>query len=839
MILKKTLLAFAVMAAFPLARAQSADAAATARVEAKTHAQALVDRTVAEYPELLELDLHAVPPQGSHSAIVAARSAKRIGNRTDPDDLEVYKTGTPFIEVNQTGDQNVEVHLPLFDAQRRIVGVIELTFPYPPGSGNDKTTLIRMGEKIRDTLAPLIPQAASLAEPARVATGDRRAEPSGARRTVPPEALDDEVNKEALGNKQSLPMTKEVASGEALQNSQEGYTEAVKNQAGVSPSNSKGSPNDSINIRGIKLNLFSNYRLNGGLAIAGVVTTPTEDKERIETLKGANALMFGVASPAGIINLVTKRALDRDVTSVSLQGNSFGQYGAAVDLGRRFGEEKQLGVRANLSAAHLENGVRGAGGDSEFASIGADLKATSRLSFQLDLENYRRDVVEQGTVSLPAAVKGVIPIPQVPDPRNLLSGPWALYTPRTTNVQLRADYLLNDAWKVIGEIGRSNASRSRLTVRIGGYDVATGNNGIPTVNTVTQEYVNSFKRTELIGKFDTGPFKHDLTLGISSSVRDAMTPAQNQIVMPQRLNIYNPIALPVPVPTSPSTSLPLQDSKDTGLYVYDTIGWGPKWKFLAGLRQTRSSQDNQVKQESATTSSPALGVLYDIRPTTTLFASYMKGLEDGGVAPLIAKNAFEILAPGISTQKEIGIRDSYFKGVSISASYFDIKRVNAVTDPVTRIFANDGVTVFRGVETVVSADITRHWTVNAAAQWLHAVQHAARDKTIEGLVPENTPDFVGNLSVTHRAAFLPGLTLTAGAAYISKRPVNPQNQGFIPGYALFSAGAGYATKLAGRPTTFQLSIDNLTNKRYWNSVQTGTLGTGMDRSIRFNAKISF
>src|SRR5258707_338956 len=139
--------------------------------------------------------------------------------------------------------------------------------------------------------------------------------------------------------------------------------------AGVAPANSKGSPNDSIYIRGIKLNLFSNYRLNGGLPIAGVITTPNEDKERIETLKGANALMFGVASPAGIINEVTKRAGDLDVTTLGVAGNAFGQLGATVDLGRRFLPEKQAGLRINMSDTHLENGVRHMGGHGDFASV--------------------------------------------------------------------------------------------------------------------------------------------------------------------------------------------------------------------------------------------------------------------------------------------------------------------------------------------------------------------------------------------------------------------------------------------------------------------------------------
>ncbi len=139
-------------------------------------------------------------------------------------------------------------------------------------------------------------------------------------------------------------------------------------------------------------------------------------------MKGANALMFGVASPAGIINLVTKRAGQVDVTSVSLAGNSFGQAGGSIDVGRRYGAERELGIHLNGSAVYLQNGVRDMYGDGEFASAGVDYKASERLTLQGDFEYYRKHVPEQAGVSLLPAVNGVVPITPVPEPRNLLSG---------------------------------------------------------------------------------------------------------------------------------------------------------------------------------------------------------------------------------------------------------------------------------------------------------------------------------------------------------------------------------------------------------------------------------
>ena len=117
---------------------------------AKNYAQALVDATVARHPELLELDMHAVPPGGTQSAIIAAKSADRVGHKSDPDDLQVAKTGDPRVEINRVGDYNVEVEIPLIDQHRRTVGSIEMTFPYV--AGFDPEALIRKAQAIRDEL---------------------------------------------------------------------------------------------------------------------------------------------------------------------------------------------------------------------------------------------------------------------------------------------------------------------------------------------------------------------------------------------------------------------------------------------------------------------------------------------------------------------------------------------------------------------------------------------------------------------------------------------------------------------------------------------------------------
>lgn len=641
----------------------------------------------------------------------------------------------------------------------------------------------------------------------------------------------------------SLPMTKTVVNRGTLDKEipQDGY-EALKNVAGVSNASAKGTISDNLNIRGIQLDTYSSYRLNGGVSLVNIIGIPSENKDRIEALKGANALMFGIASPAGIVNLVTKRATAQDVSTVGLSANAFGQYAGNVDLGRRFGEGRQFGLRVNGALAHLETGVDGGSGHSRFGSLAADWNGVPGLGVKLDYENYSRDVIEQSQIQQIKPVNGVIAVPRVPDPTRLLSGPWAHYRPEIENLQLRVDYAIGRAWGVMAEAGRSEGQRDRYISRINGYDVTTGE-GVNNITIVRgQRYVNTFHKVEAVGRFDTGGLGHLLTFGVMSAERDANTPSVTTLRMAQ--NIYEPRELPAPpVPTGPITYSP-QVAKNVGLYVYDTVSLGEQWKLLVGVRRTRYDASNTLANGDQLTTvttkmSPALGAIYQLSPGTAVYASFMKGLEETGTAPVGTTNQLTFLPPEEATQKEIGVRSEPMKGIALTAAYFDITRGNALTDVQSNTYLIDGTTHFRGLEASVNAELGKQWTLNFGGLWMKAEQDSVLDQSIKGLTPENTPRFAGNLSVTHKLAAVQGLSLTAGASYNGRRYINPQNQGEIPAVTVYSAGISYATRIGGRRASLQMNIDNLSDKRYWTSASGGAYGIGMVRNFKFSAKYDF
>ncbi len=183
-----------------------------------------------------------------------------------------------------------------------------------------------------------------------------------------------------------------------------------------------------------------------------------------------------------------------------------------------------------------------------------------------------------------------------------------------------------------------------------------------------------------------------------------------------------------------------------------------------------------------------------------------------------------------------------------TSSLYDIDKANAVTDPNPNAYCggnpacyvNSGQINYKGLEATVNAELTRLFTVDAGWQWwLRAIQNSP-DPKFNGLAPENTPKAIGNLRLGFRVPGVKGLILNAGASGVTRRYVNFQQQGTIPGYVLYSAGASWVTShpmINARRLTFLLNVDNLANLRYWNSLQTGTYGIGMDRTVRMTIKM--
>jgi len=131
------------------------------RVPIDTYGQQLVDEALAANPDVIILALHTVPP-GIGDNVIVASNIGRIGKKADDDDLDVIKTGTPKLELNETGDR-FEVEQRLLDVSGDTLGAVGVVFNYKPG--DDRDALHRKADQVAAFLQRHISNVKNLQEP--------------------------------------------------------------------------------------------------------------------------------------------------------------------------------------------------------------------------------------------------------------------------------------------------------------------------------------------------------------------------------------------------------------------------------------------------------------------------------------------------------------------------------------------------------------------------------------------------------------------------------------------------------------------------------------------------
>jgi iron complex outermembrane receptor protein len=677
---------------------------------------------------------------------------------------------------------------------------------------------------------------------AKPANGGSAPSPSPQSKASPVPQAQTESDRPAVSGSTGGVVTTTSITSDALQSSSSQSTyDALKHVPGVAPADPRGGATaDALQIRGIKLSATTSYRLDGGLPIVNTIALPIEDKCRIEALKGAGALEFGVASPAGIVNYVLKRAGTVPATSLTITGNGYGQAFEALDVGRRFGGAKQFGVRVNLATGEYGSFVKGAGGTRYLETVTADWNASARAGFQLDYEQFGVDTIEQSALLELKAVKGVIPLPRIPDPTRLLSGAWARSVGTGRNVALRGAYDLGGGWSASAEWGRSDVRRPERNLSlIGNYDVTTGQGKETVMFVRDQRMVNMYENLAVKQRTERGAFSNEITLGVNRNERDFNNPQNKSVVLNQ--NIFDPVRLAAPAPPAGAITYLPNDSRDVGYYVQDALRLFDRLRVFGGVRRIGYVSESHVTGtavDRSTTSflAPAAGVVYDASRSVAVYASYLKSLEETGQAPVTSANAFHVLPPAPATQREVGIRATA-RRASATLGYFTIDKGNATIDPVTNVYAVNGTVAFAGLESTLSVTVSPRLTVNAGGQIMRAAQRSQRDPSIDGKLPENTPNVSDNVGIVYRPSFAKDLTLNTGMLFIGRRQLNPQNQGTIPGVYTNTFGANWVTRVNEHRLAFNLNCTNLFDKRYYSAAVNGALGIGNPRTVTLSTRL--
>ncbi|MEC3949166.1 TonB-dependent receptor [Sphingobium sp. HWE2-09] len=615
-----------------------------------------------------------------------------------------------------------------------------------------------------------------------------------------------------------------------------GLEDALRNAPGVTQQATSPTTSNNFVSRGVLMNARTNYRLNGALQIINLSPVPIENKQRVELLKGVSALYYGLATPSGIVNVVAKRAGDRPVTNLFINADVEGGAGAGFDIGRKFGDDDQFGVRINGYSAHVETPIDGVNGYRYLASGAFDWQVTDKLSLKFDVEHYRRATDEPGGISLAAFQL----LKDVPDPHNRYAPDNMPYRTWSTNLLGRADYALGDAWSVRAEVGLAQSRRQRGRADFSftnAASVATGAGRIAGNYTPDQEYRNEYVRTEIAGKVPTFGIEHELLFGFARN-RQVQEDQNQRNYTAVAQNFYNPrrIAFDDLVFTS-TRFLAGSVNIDTGFYMLDIAHVGDKILLIGGVRRVLYDTKDATGDYRLKAWTPTGGIVFKPTPKSSLYVTYIEGLESAGTAPSGTTNEGDILRPVLSKQIEAGARIEV-AGALASVAYFRIDRGLGYIDA-SNTYVVDGRAIHEGVEGSLQGNLTPALSVALSGQYLKATQRETGILAQEGKRVDNTPRWSASLFAEYRPPVLGGVGVNGGIYYTGLRYADALNAYRMPAYTTYSLGANYQVKLADdRAMMLRVNADNVTNKRYWSTGGT-IFYVGLARQVRFSASMDF
>lgn len=557
--------------------------------------------------------------------------------------------------------------------------------------------------------------------------------------------------------------------------------------------------------------------VNGLAGVSAFLVPNPEFLQRLELIKGANAFLNGnVGAVGGSINAVTKRGTDKPVFDITGTYGSRDQFGGTFDIGGRWGETKQWGLRIN--GLHREGALAPQWTDSNQSGVAVGLDFRSER-FRWDADLVYRDQIFYGDPYYTTLDSSLTGLPPAPNPKINLTPPWVYQAGKELLAMTRAEYDLTDNWTIAAAYGHSKSES-----RFNGYCFNTILNARGDASCSggysKADYDRDAANVALRGIFYTGMVKHRFAVGgnYMGELQGAQPnfPAFTSI----GFNIYAP-AWPAAYPEPAFGNTNKQNNNITrGVYVTDTLSvMDERINFTAGVRRTEVNQSNydivtgiQNTGSSTAATTPVFGALIKIAPWLSVYGNYIEALERGGTAPITAVNAGQSFAPVVSKQYEVGAKFD-FEVIGATFAYYDIQKASELL--VNNVFTQNGLQENKGYEVTIFGEPVKGIRFLAGAAWIDARQVNTPDGLTDGLKASSVPEYEYRLSGEVDVPFVPGFTVTGAVFRSGPAPYDNLNSFYVPAWTRVDLGARYVYWIEKTKMTARFNVENLTNEAYW------------------------
>jgi iron complex outermembrane receptor protein len=629
--------------------------------------------------------------------------------------------------------------------------------------------------------------------------------------------------------------------------------DVVQNDPSVRVARGFGNFQELYVIRGFAVN-SDDMAYNGLYGLLPRQFVASELLERVEILRGANSFVNGAAPGGGgiggAVNLVPKRAPNRDLNQVTLGVESGGQAYGAFDVARRFGEGDRAGVRVNAVHRQGDTAVDRESRELNVLSVGLDYRGNGyRLSADAGFQEHALDAARP-SVTVGAGLR----VPSAPDASHNYAQPWTRSTERDTFGTLRAEVDLAPnavAWAALG--ARNGSEFNALTTT-----TTTDNAGGLNMGRFDNQRDDRTRTGEIGARADlaTGPVKHTLSATASAFEMKSFNAYGLSDFAGWSSNLYRPVDVAAPSPTfftGGSLANPLLTHKSIlgSFAVADTMAMlDDALRVTVGLRHQRikdysydytTGLQNAGYDQSANT--PLAGIVYKPMKNLSLYANYAEALQQGPTASgstVVPLNQGQVFAPYTSRQKEVGVKYDSGK-LGMSAALFTTAQPMGYVE--NRVFGIFGEQRNRGLELSVFGMPAHGLRVLGGLTLLDAEQRRTAGAVNQGKDAIGVPDTQLNMGAEWDVPGVKGLSLNARALYTSSQYADAANTQQLSSWSRFDLGANYLTRVMDRDVTLRARVDNAFDRNYWASAGgypgAGYLVLGAPRTVSVSATVDF
>lgn len=594
-------------------------------------------------------------------------------------------------------------------------------------------------------------------------------------------------------------------------------SDVLQNVNGLYITSSRGNSQDSFGGRGFILgndNIFKNgTRVNSG------VFPEVSGLERVEVLKGANAMLYGNTAAGGIINMITKKPRFNFGGSIGLNGGSWNSYKPTVDFYGPLSDK--IAFRLNGAYEYADS----------FRDVVTSTKYYFNPSFLVNLGEKSQLIVEADYLKndfTPDFGLGSITNKDLSYSlndsvgRNVFFGTdWQYQNVQQASTNITFNHQFNTNWTFNAVASYQNYTKDYFSAEKIQWEFAT-----PTATRLS--WKRPFNKTyneqnfgsgqiNINGEINTGKINHKLLFGADADYNQADSYAYtlgstNNVLYLDDPSTWGNVAMP----TSTLNNRNRINTRRIGVYAQDFISLTKEIKVIAGLRwsyienmatintnfitNVKSITNNSATSDQAL--SPKLGIVYMPNDNLSVFATYTNSFvpnagetssqlgalnTTGTPAEVLARTqnlSKEGIKPTTVDQYEIGVKKNLWNNtLAVNLSVYQIENNNtyqsywyqnaagAIVTPDSNLKEYAGKVRSRGVELDITGNPTANLSIIGGVSYNNSVYF---DTPENGYVEKQrlvrTPETTANASVFYKFTnHVKGLKIGAGAYYMGNR----------------------------------------------------------------------